>query len=63
MKDNLLNRYGVLVAPAILGAHASAPDGIGFRQRDVRWLLECFVNWTESAFGEFELKNTQIHRY
>ncbi len=63
MKDNLLKRYGVLIAPAILGAHASAPDGIGFRQRDVKWLVECFANWIESSFEDFEIKNTQIQRY
>ena len=51
------------MAPAILGAHANAPEGLGFRQRDVKWLLECFFNWVESSFTDVEFKNTQIQRY
>lgn len=64
-KDSLLNRFEVLVTPAIIAAHANAPGGIGFRQRDVRWLLEFFANWIEPSFEAqgLPIKNTQISRY
>ena len=64
-KDSLLSRYEVLVAPAIIGAHANAPATIGFRQRDVRWLIEFFANWIEPSFESegLAIKNTQISRY
>jgi hypothetical protein len=64
-QDKLFSRLAVLVAPAVIGAHVNAPAGIGFRQRDVRWLIEFFSNWIESSLDPegIPLKNTQIARY
>jgi hypothetical protein len=37
----------------------------GFRQKDVRFLIELFTNWMESTLGEvtLPLQNVQISRY
>lgn len=61
----LFSRFEILVAPAIISAHANAPAGIGFRQRDVRWLIEFFANWIEPSLDPngLAIKNTQISRY
>lgn len=63
--QSLFSRFEVLVAPAIIGAHANAPTGKGFRQRDVRWLIEFFANWIEPSLDPdgLQIKNTQISRY
>lgn len=60
----LLDRYNEFVAGATLGAHANSL-GQGFRQNDVRFILEIFTNWVASAEGQTSLpvQNTQIARY
>lgn len=62
--DALFNRYGHMIAAAGLAAHARAQGG-GFRQRDVRFLVELFSNWLQSTLDGYviPLSNTQISRY
>lgn len=47
-----------------IGAHANS-DAKGFRQRDLKFLIELFSNWVESASGEdvLRVQNTQLLRY
>ena len=61
--DSLFGRQELFVAAACVGAHAQGTDG--FRQRDVKFLADLFINWTESTLhrGEVVLRNTQIQRY
>lgn len=63
-KDALFRRYEVFVSAAAIAAHASAAED-GFRQRDVRFLIELFTNWVEGSLhgGMIELKNTQVQRF
>ncbi|MFN8391902.1 MAG: hypothetical protein U0136_16555 [Bdellovibrionota bacterium] len=60
----VLQRYDIYAAAATLAAHAGARD-LGFRQRDVRFLIQLFSNWTECTLGNtaFVLNNTQVFRY
>jgi len=62
--DALFRRYELFVAAAIVAAHASA-NRDGFRQRDVRFLIELFSNWIEASLDEdaLSLSNTQVLRY
>lgn len=60
--DNLLARYEVFVAAGVIAAHISARES-GFRQRDVRFLIELFMDWAEGSLPALALKNTQILRY
>jgi len=62
--DSLFDRYELYVCGAIVAAHASSPEE-GFRQRDVRFMIELFTNWIESSLESSVLKlsNTQILRY
>ena len=61
--DSLFSRQELFVAAACVGAHANAPDG--FRQREIKFLIELFSNWTESTLhrGEVSIRATQILRY
>ena len=61
---NVFQRYERVVAAAVIGAHASSASD-GFRQREVRFLIELFSNWVEQALTGtvIELSNTQIARY
>lgn len=65
-KDALLDRYQQFVAGAVLAAHANQkkPEE-GFRQRDVKFLIELFSNWVESSLNSnaLEIQNTQVSRY
>ncbi len=63
-KGALLQRYEVFVAAACMASHANAPAE-GFRQRDVKFLIELFSNWVESPLfhSEVSLNNTQVSRY
>ncbi len=62
--DSLFDRYELYVSGAIVAAHASNGDS-GFRQRDVRFMIELFTNWIESSLDSdvLKLSNTQILRY
>lgn len=62
--DAVLHRYEVFFAAAAIAAHASSPEQ-GFRQRDVRFLIELFTNWVDmtAASETLILNNTQIQRY
>ncbi len=64
-KDALFHRYELFVAAAVLAAHANQRAGEGFRQRDVKFLVELFSNWIESSLesSSLELQNTQVSRY
>lgn len=60
----ILKSNELFVASATIAAHAShASDG--FRQRDVRFLIELFSNWVERTFEGLVLtiSNTQVQRY
>jgi hypothetical protein len=61
---NVLLENELFAASGAIAAHANAAGG-SFRQRDVRFLIELFSNWVESALGNAVLpvKNTQIQRY
>lgn len=68
-KDTLFKRFEVFVAAATIAAHANYPRE-GFRQREVRFLIELFSNWASSGAGGLaassdvlELSNTQVSRY
>ncbi|MCB0328309.1 MAG: hypothetical protein KDD70_01560 [Bdellovibrionales bacterium] len=63
-RQSLFDRYEPFVAAAILGAHANTRSA-GFRQYDVRYMLEIFTNWVSSAEGQSSLpiQNNQIARY
>ncbi len=63
-KDSLIQRYEVFFLAATLAAHAGTLE-IGFRQRDLRFYMDLFINWTYPHF-DFEqspLSNTQIMRF
>ncbi len=67
LQDALLHRYRVFVLAATIAAHANTPTGSNatFRQRDVRFYIELFSNWMETALGAFSLpvQNTQVQRF
>ncbi len=60
----IFRRYEQFVAAGAIAAHATAPVD-GFRQRDLRFLIELFSNWVEMSFeGEvLPINNTQVQRY
>ena len=62
--DALFQRYDTFVAAASVGAHANC-DASGFRQRDVRFLIDLFANWFEATIpGKLlPIQNTQVQRY
>ena len=63
-KGTIFKTYELFVAAGVIGAHASAASE-GFRQRDVRFLIELFTNWVEETFPGpvLELSNAQVQRY
>src|SRR4051812_38457160 len=63
-KDSVLDQFRIYFDTAVLGAHFNF-RGSGFRQKDVRFLVELFTNWMESTLGELTLSvhNAQISRY
>lgn len=63
-QGNVIKQQEVFVAAAVLAAHASFPDQ-GFRQRDVRFLVELFLNWFEGYLESSaqSYSHTQILRY
>ncbi len=62
--DTLFRRYEIFVGAATIAAHANSAEE-GFRQRDVRFLIELFTNWVEHSIegGILSVKNTQVLRY
>lgn len=60
----IFKRYELFVAAATIAAHANARED-GFRQKDVRFLIELSSNWLGSTFeGEMlAVSNTQVQRY
>lgn len=62
--ETLLKRYELFVAAAAIAAHANW-GAKGFRQRDVRFLIELFTNWVEGSLrgGGIPISNTQVQRY
>ncbi len=65
MRTNaLFDRYEVFVAAATVGAHAHA-KAEGFRQRDVKFLVELCSNWIEHSiqFQTLVFQNTQVARF
>ena len=63
-RKSVLDRYELFVAAAILGAHANTLNQ-GFRQYYVRFLIEIFTNWVDSAEENptLPVQNTQVGRY
>lgn len=61
--SSLFERFEIFAASAAVAAHASNKHG--FRQREVRFLIELFSNWVETALDEHVLpiQNTQVARY
>jgi hypothetical protein len=62
--DSRVTRFELFVATATLGAHANSSQA-GFRQRDVKFLIDLFSNWVESSLHEntLSMQNTQILRF
>lgn len=62
--DTLFRRHEIFVAAATIAAHANCGEA-GFRQRDVRFLIELFSNWVDISLqdGVLEVKNTQVQRF
>jgi hypothetical protein len=58
------SQHELFVATATIAAHSNSVQN-GFRQRDVRFLIELFSNWIESALPGhlIEVQNTQVARY
>lgn len=63
-QDSLIRRQELFVAAAVIGAHANSA-GEGFRQRDVRFLIDLFSNWVEISVRDVSslVQNTQVQRY
>lgn len=63
-QDSLFLRNELFIATAAIGAHATCGDQ-GFRQRDVKFLTELFINWASpKSFQEAPfIQNTQVMRY
>ncbi|MBX7137559.1 MAG: hypothetical protein K1X83_06200 [Oligoflexia bacterium] len=56
-------RHQLFVAAAVVAAHSTA-GASGFRQKDVRFLVELFSNWVESSSSSgLIVQNTQVIRY
>ncbi len=63
-KHSVFDRYSLVAATATVAAHANA-KAEGFRQKDVRFLMELFCNWIDPASqrGPVLIQNTQVLRY
>jgi hypothetical protein len=62
--NSAVGRHGLLLVAATLAAQGNAYSK-GFRQRDVRRMIEFSANWAYPEFDEggIPLDNTQIRRY
>ncbi|MBX9694659.1 MAG: hypothetical protein K2Z81_19890 [Cyanobacteria bacterium] len=63
-RKTYLRRHQVLFEAAAIGAHARFAKH-GFRQKDLRFLIELFSNWLEASLEgpTLAIENTQIARY
>jgi hypothetical protein len=63
-KKTYLARHQILFHSAAIGAHARFGTQ-GFRQKDLRFLIELFSNWLQSTLDgpTLSVENTQIARY
>lgn len=63
-KRTHLGRYRPLFHAAAIAAHARFTQK-GFRQKDLRFLIELFSNWVEATLEgpSLDVENTQIARY
>ncbi|MDH5641539.1 MAG: hypothetical protein OEY28_09615 [Nitrospira sp.] len=63
-RKTYLRRHQVLFDAAAIGAHARFAKK-GFRQKDLRFLIELFSNWIETSLEgpALAIENTQIARY
>lgn len=63
-RDSLIQRQDIFMAAAAVGAHANS-KGVGFRQKEVRFLIELFSGWLRIPYAgsSFSIQNTQIQRY
>jgi hypothetical protein len=63
-RKTYLQRHQVLFDAAAIGAHARFGTR-GFRQKDLRFLIELFSNWVEATLEgpTLAIENTQIARY
>ena len=63
-KHSIFERYSLIAATATVAAHANA-RAEGFRQRDVRFLMDLFCNWMQnpSPSALVVIQNTQVLRY
>ena len=63
-KKTYLDRHRILFHAATIAAHARFLKD-GFRQKDLRFLIELFSNWLEISLdgSSLEIENTQIARY
>lgn len=52
----------VYLATAVCACHINMRSN-GFRQKDVHFYFDLFVNWMEASLGKFDLQNIQIQRY
>lgn len=63
-RESLQNAHEPYFIAAVLAAQFQFQKA-GFRQKDVRFLIELFTNWMESTLGDVTLpvQNVQIARY
>lgn len=64
-KENLVTKQlELLFCSATIAAHSNMVSE-GFRQRDVRFLVDLFSNWIETCYvdGKIQIQNTQIVRF
>lgn len=63
-RKTVLQRHQTLFEAAAIGAHARF-GARGFRQKDLRFLIELFSNWLETTLEgpTLDIENTQIARY
>jgi len=63
-RKTFLGQHMLLFHAAAIGAHARF-GAHGFRQKDLRFLIELFSNWLEAALEgpSLDVDNTQIARY
>jgi hypothetical protein len=62
-QETVFRRLEIYIAAAAIAAHAHSAEG--FRQRDVRFLIDLCSNWTESVPGSVRpaISNVQVQRY
>lgn len=63
-RESVQRQFEPYFEAAVLAAHFKF-RGSGFRQRDVRFLIELFTNWMEALVGDVSLnvQNVQVARY